>query len=320
MKKIFILLLAVFLYGCSNKEKENIVESGTIESTEALISSQVSGQIIALLKDEGEQVNKGDTLCIIDTTSYHLQLKQAEAALKMAEAQLTLLVKGTRSEDIKQAEEVLKQAEANLNSAKTDFERIKNLYDTGAVNKKQLDDAETRYQIMAAQYNSAKENLRKLKNIARPEEIKQAEANVEKAKASVNLLKKNLNDCFVVSPINGFVVKKFIEKGETVTMLSALFKISDLSKVEMSIYIPETDLPKIKLGQKVDVAVDAYPDRIFKGRIIYISPEAEFTPKNIQTRDERTKLVFEVKIEIPNPDFILKVGIPADATIQLGLN
>ncbi|MGK9475715.1 HlyD family secretion protein [Melioribacter sp. OK-6-Me] len=320
MKKIFILLLAVFLYGCGDNEQENIVESGTIESTEALISSQVSGQIIDLLKDEGEQVNKGDTLCIIDTTSYHLQLKQAEAALKMAEAQLTLLINGTRKEDIKQAEEVLRQASANLSSAKTDYERIKNLFNTGAVNKKQLDDAETRYQIMSAQYNSAEENLRKLKNIARPEEIKQAEANVQKARASVDLLKKNLKDCFVVSPIDGFVVKKFIEKGETVTMLSALFKISDLSKVKMSIYIPETELPKIKLGQKVEVAVDAYPDRIFKGRIIYISPEAEFTPKNIQTRDERTKLVFEVKIEIPNPDFILKVGIPADATIQPGLN
>lgn len=318
MKKIFILLLAVFLYGCNNNENNSIVESGTIESTEALISSQVSGQIIGLLKDEGDRVKKGDTLCVIDTSSCKLQLSQAEAALKMAEAQLALLLNGARKEDIKQAEEVLKQAEANFNSARTDFERIKNLFETGAVNKKQLDDAETRYQIMSAQYNSAKENLRKLKNIARPEEIKQAEANVEKAKASVNLLKKSLNDCFVVSPIDGFVVKKFIEKGETVTMLSALFKISDLSRVKMSVYIPETDLPKIKLGQKVDVTVDAYPDRTFEGRIIYISPEAEFTPKNIQTRDERTKLVFEVKIEIPNPDFVLKTGIPADATIQLG--
>ncbi|MGK9369165.1 HlyD family secretion protein [Melioribacter sp. Ez-97] len=318
MKKIFILLLAVFLYGCNDNGNNSIVESGTIESTEALISSQVSGQIIGLLKDEGDRVKKGDTLCVIDTSSYKLQLNQAEAALKMAEAQLALLLNGARKEDIKQAEEVLKQAEANFNSARTDFERIKNLFETGAVNKKQLDDAETRYQIMSAQYNSAKENLRKLKNIARPEEIKQAEANVEKAKASVNLLKKSLNDCFVVSPIDGFVVKKFIEKGETVTMLSALFKISDLSRVKMSVYIPETDLPKIKLGQKVDVAVDAYPDRTFEGKIIYISPEAEFTPKNIQTRDERTKLVFEVKIEIPNPDFVLKTGIPADATIQLG--
>ncbi|AFN74183.1 secretion protein HlyD [Melioribacter roseus P3M-2] len=318
MKKIFILLLAVFLYGCNENGKNSIVESGTIESTEALISSQVSGRIIDLLKDEGERVKRGDTLCIIDTTSYKLQLNQAEAALKIAEAQLSLLKNGARKEDIKQAEEVLKQAAANFNSAKTDFERIKNLFDTGAVNKKQLDDAETRYQIMAAQYNSAKENLTKLKNITRPEEIKQAEANVEKARASVDLLKKSLNDCFVVSPIDGFVVKKFIEKGETVTMLSALFKVSDLSKVKMSVYIPETDLPKIKLGQKVDVTVDAYPDRTFEGRIIYISPEAEFTPKNIQTRDERTKLVFEVKIEIPNPEFVLKTGIPADATIQLG--
>lgn len=101
------------------------------------------------------------------------------------------------------------------------------------------------------------------------------------------------------------------------SMLSNLFKISDLSKVELVIYVSEEDLGKVKLGQTADISTDTYKDKSYEGKVKYISPEAEFTPKNIQTKDERTKLVFAVKIEIPNPNFELKAGMPADAVVKL---
>lgn len=157
----------------------------------------------------------------------------------------------------------------------------------------------------------------KIQNISRPEELKQAKANVERLKANVDLIKKSLNDCFITAPISGIVVKKFLEAGETVTNLSSLIKISDLSQVELTVYVNEKDLPKIKLSQPVDVKVDAYPEKTYKGKIIFISPEAEFTPKNIQTKEERTKLVFAVKVKIDNPEYELKSGIPADAFIKV---
>jgi HlyD family secretion protein len=170
---------------------------------------------------------------------------------------------------------------------------------------------------MLAQLNSAKENLRKIQSIIRPEELKQAKANYDRIKANVELIKKNLNDCYVTSPIDGIIVKRFVEKGETVTNLSSLFRVSNLYQVELLVYVNEQDLGKVKLGQQVDITIDAFPNKIYEGKIIYISPEAEFTPKNIQTKEERTKLVFAVKVRIGNPNLELKAGLPADARIKI---
>lgn len=317
MKKIILIIAAATLiYGCGGNDKNTIGESGTIESTEVIVSSQVAGKVIKIFKDEGEKVNAGDSLLSIDRESLELQLRQAAASRDMAQAQYDLMLKGARKEDVAQAEEGLKQAEANFNLAKADNERMTNLFNTQAITKKQMDDSQTRFDIARAQFNAAKENYAKIKNIARPEEIAQAKANYERAAAAVDLIEKSLRDCTVVSPINGFVVKKFVEPGETVAMMSALEKISDLSSVELSIYVSETDLGKVKLGQRAEVTVDAFKDKTFDGTVSFISPEAEFTPKNIQTKDERTKLVFRVKIKISNPEFELKPGMPADAVIR----
>jgi HlyD family secretion protein len=128
-------------------------------------------------------------------------------------------------------------------------------------------------------------------------------------------LKQNLEDCKVLAPVDGIISKKYVEAGEMVNQNSSLIKLSNLETVNLMIYVNEEELGKVKLGQKADISVDTYKNKIYNGKIIFISPEAEFTPKNIQTQDERTKLVFGVKIEIPNPQFELKPGMPADAKI-----
>ena len=310
---VFILLL---ILGCGN-DKNTIEASGNIEATNVIISSQVTGKILSLLKDEGESVNAGDTVLIIDHETLALQLKQAFASKEAAEAQLNLLKAGAREEDIKQGEEAVTQAKVSFESAQKDVGRMKALFNSKSITKKQYEDAVSRLDITQAQLTSAQENLKKLKNLARPEDIKQAQANVDKQVAAIDLLKKQIRDSYVQSPINGIIVKKFFEPGETVTMLSSLFKVSDLSVVSLIIYISEEELGKVKLGQTADVSSDTYPDKKYEGKITYISPEAEFTPKNIQTKDERTKLVFAVKIEVKNPKFELKPGMPADAVVHL---
>ena len=188
---------------------------------------------------------------------------------------------------------------------------------TNYTKQKQFEDVTTRFDIAQQQLNSAKNNYEKIQNLARPEEIKQAAARVDQAIANENLIKKNIKDSYVTAPLSGFIVKKYFEAGETVSPLSSLLKISDLSVVKLVIYVSEEELGKVKLGQKADVTVDAFSDKSYKGKVIYISPEAEFTPKNIQTKDERTKLVFAVKIEISNTDFELKPGMPADAVVHI---
>ncbi len=316
--KILIVLAVIYSIGCGNgNEKNTISASGNIEATNAVISSKVTGQVIAIKYDEGSRVKEGDTVMIIDHDNLELQLQQAVAAENAADAQFKLLKEGARSEDIQQAQDALKQTKINMNLAEQDFNRMKQLYDSKTITKKQFDDAQAKYELTQSQYNAAQENLKKMKNFARPEEIKQAQANLNRQKAAVDLLKKNISDSYVVSPLSGFIVQKYVEKGETVTMLSSLFKVSELRRVKLVIYVSEENLGRVKLGQKADVTSDSYNNKTYQGTVIYISPEAEFTPKNIQTKDERTKLVYAVKIEIKNPEFELKPGMPADAVVHL---
>ncbi|RKY95052.1 MAG: hypothetical protein DRQ13_07560 [Ignavibacteriae bacterium] len=316
---ISVFLLLMFNSCGNNADKTKIEAQGNIEAINIVISSKVNGEVIKIIKDEGEKVNEKDTVIIIDPEVYELRLSEATAILQQAEAQYNLLKKGARKEDLKQSEETLKQAQINLNLANKDKERMTNLYDSKSITEKQFEDAIARYEIALAKFNSAEQNYKKMKNFARPEELQQAEANLNRALASVNLIKKNLRDCCVTSPSNGFIVKKFVEKGESVGAMSSLFQVADLKTVELVIYIPETKLGMVKLGQIAEITTDTYPDKIYEGRISFISPEAEFTPKNIQTKEERTKLVFKVKIKVDNTQFELKDGMPADVVIRLQL-
>jgi HlyD family secretion protein len=318
MKKLFLLpLAAVLLYACSGNGKDILVEeSGTIESTNVVLSAQSAGKITQLFFDEGARVKKGDTLLIIDHELLSLQLNQAIAGRDIAKAQLDLLIKGARAEDLQQAKEAFNQAEANLKLAETDKTRFETLYSSNAVTRKQLDDVLLRFEVVKSQYAAVQENLKKLEHLARPEEIAQAKANLAKSEAGIELLKKNIRDCFIISPINGVIVKRFVEAGETVSMMSSLLKVSDLSRVEVVIYVSEKVLPEIKLNQTASIVTDGQPDKTYEGKVIFISPEAEFTPKNIQTKEERTKQVFAVKLEIDNKSEDLKTGLPADVKIK----
>lgn len=314
---ILLLLFLLIIAGCSdNGDNEFIEESGTIEATNIILSSQVSGKVNNIYANEGDLINAGDTLLIIDHDILSIKLKQSIAAKNAAEAKLNLALNGARKEDIALAKEQLNQTKANFDLANADFERMKNLFDKQAITKKQFDEIRTRFEIVNSQYNAAKENLKKIKNISRPEEITQVKANFENANANIELIKKQISDSHIVSPINGYVVQRFVELGESVNYGSSIFKISDLLKVKLVVYVNEENLGKVKLGQSVEVTNDSYKDKSYKGKVIYISPEAEFTPKNIQTKDERTKLVFAIKIEVQNPEYELKAGMPADAKIK----
>ncbi len=312
-----VLTFVLQFSGCGNgKETNSISASGTIESVNVTISSKTAGTVYKINFKEGDRVKKGDLLVEISHDLLDIQLRQSEAGVELANAQLKLLRSGARREDIKQSEELVKQAKINMDLARQDKERAEELYRQDATTKKLYDDALGRYDLSVTQYNSTKENLAKVRTIIRPEEIEQAQANLKKAVSMVDLLKQNIEDCKVYAPSDGFVSKKFIEEGENAVMGGSLLRLSNLETVNLVIYIPETELAKIKLGQEADITIDSFKDKNYKGRVIFISPEAEFTPKNIQTPEERTKLVFAVKIEIPNPQFELKPGLPADAKIN----
>jgi HlyD family secretion protein len=312
----FVLL--AFL-SCSGKGPANIISaSGTIEAVEVDVASKVAGQIKERPVDEGSRIRTGDTLALVDHDTLDIQLRQAEAGVALANAQLILLREGARREDIEQAQAALRQAEASLKVAEDDARRMRALEETGSATPKQREDAEARLTVAQAQRTAAAEALHKAQTLARPEEIKAAEAQLAQAKAGADLLRKTIADCTITAPVGGFVTHKAVEVGELVTQGSTIVQVSELDSVYVMIYVTEVELGRIRLGDRAEVSIDAFPKRTFPGRVTYISPEAEFTPKNVETKEDRVKLVFGVKIEIENKEGLLKPGLPADASIIVG--
>jgi HlyD family secretion protein len=297
------ITLWLLLAGCSNGNGSRISATGTIEATDVTISAQVGGVIKHISTEEGTVVRSGDTLMIIENTDWQYQFAQMQAAYEIAEAQYRLAVKGTREEDIL-------QAEANYRNAEGDLKRMEELYRGKTITEKQLDDARMRFTVNQQLWE-------KMKRGSRPEEIDAARARRDQAKALAASLQKKVNDCIVIAPVGGTITKRFAEQGELATTGMALYRISDLSSMDITIYVSESDLPKVQLNQKAIVNVDAFVKKDFEGTVVFLSSTAEFTPKNIQTKDERTKLVFAVKVKVPNPTGVLKAGIPADVSLVI---
>jgi len=303
MNKISVFFFCtVILLGCNGNDGTTISATGTIEATEITVSAQSGGQVKHIIADEGQIVQAGDTLLIIDNTDWQYQLEQARGGYEMAESQYRLALKGARQEDII-------QAEANYQNAEADLKRMEELYRVKTITEKQLDDAKTRFTV-------SKQILEKTRRGLRREEIEIARARRDQAKGLFGSLQKKVNDCVVAAPIGGTITERFVEQGELAGTGSVLFRISNLSLMDITIYVTEIDLPKVQLNQKAVVTVDAFPDKEYEGKVVFISPNAEFTPKNIQTKDERTKLVFSVKVKVPNPDGTLKAGVPADVVLH----
>ncbi len=313
-----ILLVVVSAAACGHRAAKNVISaSGTIEAIEVDVASKVAGQILDLAVDEGARVKPGDLLATVDHATADIQLRQAEAGVDLAQAQLVLLRNGARQEDIQQAESAVTQAEANLRVAQDDAKRMRELAKTGSVTPKSRDDADARLTVAEAQKSAADETLKKLRRLARPEEIQAQEARVGQARAAADLLAKMIADCTIAAPVAGTVTHKAVEAGELVNPGSTVVTVSELDSVYVMIYLTEQEIGRVRLGDAVEVQIDAFPDKAFSGRITYISPEAEFTPKNVQTKEDRVKLVFGVKVVIENREGLLKPGLPADAVIRV---
>ena len=298
-----LLFVAIIAAGCSRGDKNAVEASGTIEGTDVNIGTEAAGRVQTLRVDEGSVVKQGDTLLTIDDTEYQIQLRQAVANLESFEATYKLALAGSREEDIVQAEAAYRNAEG-------DYKRMRDLLATQTITQKQYDDA-------YARYVAAQQTYEKLKKGLRPEEIANARTRRDYAAAQVDFLKKKLRDCSVISPVSGTVTLKAIEPGELVTMGSNVLRITKLDPVNLMIYVNEQELGKIHLGQNAKVSIDAFGQgKTYDGTVVYISPVAEFTPKNVQTKEERTKLVFGIKLEVKNPDGGLKPGLPADARVS----
>jgi HlyD family secretion protein len=279
------------LSGCGGKKPPGFAGSGTLEATEVTVAAQTTGQILRLSKDEGDAVAAGDTLARIDVEKLVLQRRQLLASIDEIRA------------GRKPVAEAVRQAADNLENIEKSYKRISALFEQGTATQQQYDDASTKYRVARSQLESAK---------AQDATLDAREATV---RASIALLDRQIRDGVVTAPLSGVVTEKYVEAGEVVPAGGAVFKIADTRSFWIKVYVSEKDLGLFTVGSAAEVRVDAHPEPL-AGEVSWVSPEAEFTPKNVETKDARAELVYAVKVSIKSPPGVLKIGMPAEVHLK----
>jgi HlyD family secretion protein len=325
---ILFLIVAVAVYlGQQKARLQELYYSGTIESTQSELAFQVSGRVITVQVKEGQSVTKDQVLAELDRQEYAAAYEQARANLKKAEEnlkQLRTVLDINRKilpADVTRAEAGVASAKDVLAEARSNKERYDQLYERAVVSKKEWemvtlahDTARARLTEAEAVLRQATGNLQNLESIGK--QVGAAAAQVKASKAAGDLAEIQLNHTRLRAPYGGIITSRNVEPGVVVSPGRQVLTLSDLSEVKLKIFVGETEIGKVKPGQKVEVKVDTFPGKVYNGFVSYISPEGEFTPKIIQTQKERVKLVYLVQIILPNPDLELKSGMPADAWLK----
>lgn len=291
MKKIAILLTAIILISC-NKNSEKADAYGNFEATEITVSSESNGKIEFLNVEEGAQLKKGSLVGLIDTLQLHYNREQLKASIETVQS---------KSASVLSQINVLNE---QLKTAKIEQTRIQNMYAENAATKRQIDEIDGKVKVIEKQISSVQTQNAPILN-----EIKSIKVQIEKLDDQIKKSK-------ISNPVDGTVLTKYAEPSEITAFGKPLYKIANLNEMELRVYVTETQLAQIKIGQKVTVAIDADNDtKKYEGNITWISAQAEFTPKVIQTKEERANLVYAVKVAVKN-DGSLKIGMPAEVWLK----
>ena len=285
------VLLLVAIAGCGGERQPDAY--GNMEATEVVVGSQASGQLVSFTPAEGQVISSGTVTAVVDTTALVLQLQQIAAQ---------------RGTSVARVAEVEKQAgvlETQRAIAQRTYERTKRLFDQQAATAQQLDQAERDYRTLVAQIEAARAQART------------AAQDIVSSDARVAQLRDQINKARVTNPVSGTVLATYVEAGEVVQPGQPLYRIANLDTLELRAYVGEAQLSEVKLGQVVQVSIDAGDDkrRTMPGKVSWVASQAEFTPTPIQTADERTDQVYAVKIRVPNRGGVLKIGMPGEVIL-----
>ena len=317
-----LLLLAAIalLSGCKwpwsgENSAPPVLLSGNIEARETDLAFQVPGRIARLSVDEGDVVAAGQKLASLDPRDYELALARAGADAAASKAALAVLEAGARPQELRVAEATVTQMEAQLRFARDETRRVAQLVPKRLAAQDQLDRAQLQEDVAQAALTQAKQQLALLQEGARKEEIARARSDYEARRQAMAAAQQQLSYVDLASPTAGIVTVRLAEPGEVVGAGQAVLTVAALDRPWVRVYVNEKDLPRVRLGQAAEVRVDGLPGRVFRGRVTFISNEAEFTPKTVETRDLRVDQVYRAKVEVANPDGALKIGMPADVTL-----
>ncbi len=326
MRKVILILLLVaaaaagfYFYRQTEAQRppDNTLRvSGNIEAHQSEVSFKVQGRIVELPVEEGQWVDQGDLLARLDNDDYRQQVNVDEAALGARDSELALAMAGSRTQEIKAAEQNLLDAQADLELKKLELQRNQALFEKDEVSAETRDIAATNLKRAQAAYERAKQNYDQILEGTRKEQITVNRRNVQLARQILQMSHIRLAYTYLRAPKSGVILVRQAELGEVVSPGTPVVTIADIDHLWLRGYVSETDLGRIRWGQPATVRTDTYPGKTYPGRISFISSEAEFTPKSVETHKERVTLVYRIKIDLENPNHELKPGMPADAVID----
>jgi HlyD family secretion protein len=324
MKRRLIILALVLAAGAGAwlvyrqvqmRSSKDLQVYGNVDIRQVNLGFRVGGRVTEMRVDEGDTVKAGDVIALLDEGPYQDQVNIARAQFAQAQATYTKMVAGFRREEIEQARAQVEQMRANLTNADLNFRRQSALQQTHVISQQDLDNATAQRNAYQAQLHSAEANLALELAGNRKEDIDVARAQMDNAKAGLQNAERSLSDCRLVAPSDGVVITRAVEPGTIVAAGSTVYSLALDKPIWIRTYIDEPDLGRIYPGMKALVYTDADPGKPYEGRIGFISPVAEFTPKEVQTRQLRTDLVFRFRVVIENPGKYLRQGMPV--TVKL---
>lgn len=305
--------------GCNRNQSraKEIIISGNIEVTDAQLGFKLPGRVAERPVFEGDRVKAGQLVARLEDAEQQAQLALSLAEFAGADAALAELEAGSRPQEIAAIEATVRSAEADRDRARLDFARQQDLRTKNVISDRDFETTQALLKVAEARATETTERLKLVREGPRTETIKQARARVAQSSASVELAKIRLAQTQLFSPLTGAVLSHNIEPGEYVSAGTPIVTVADTLHTWVRAYVNQTDLGRVRLGQKLVVHTDTAPGKNFEGTVSFISSEAEFTPKTVQTTKERVKLVFRIKIDIPNPQDELKPGMPADVVLPI---
>jgi HlyD family secretion protein len=283
---------------------------GNIDIRQVNVGFRVMGRVKEMKLEEGDMVHAGDLIATLDEVPYQDQVKLAEAQVAQSQANYAKMVNGYRPEEIEQAKAQLAQAKANYGNALRYFERQDALQQGHVISKSDYDNALASRDSLKGQVDLAQANLNLELAGNRREDIDSAKAQLDNAKANLATAQQNLTDCQLFAPVDGVIITRAVEPGTIVSTSSVIYSICQNEPVWVRTYVGERDLGRIYPGMKALVYNDTDPNHPYIGQIGFISPVAEFTPKNVETRELRTDLVYRLRVIIAKPDRYLRQGMP----------
>jgi HlyD family secretion protein len=290
--------------------------SGTVEVTEADLGFQVGGRIEAVDAAEGDRVEAGAVLARLEMSELSARRAAAAAQVSAARAQLAELEEGARPEELAQARSVELSAREQMEEAHRLVERLRPLHDGGAVSRQTLDEAETAYAVARARHEQARQQAEMVQRGPRTERLAGQRAVVDQAEALLAQADAGLSHAVIVAPFEGIVSVRHREQGEAVAAGMPVLTVMNPADRWVRIYVREDEVGRVTIGQRADIRSDSDPERSIAGRVTHIASNAEFTPRNVQTTEERVKLVYAVKVQITNDTaMLLKPGVPADVRL-----